>query len=62
MSLAEVAVAIDKSTRAVERGPAKLVEQELLGFAGPRKGRQWTKLTLVVAQFGQGYTILGTEL
>lgn len=44
MSLAEVAVAIGKSTRAVERAAAKLVEQGRLRFVGPRKGGQWEVL------------------
>lgn len=38
MSLAEVAVAIGKSTRAVERATAKLVKQRRLRFVGPSKG------------------------
>lgn len=44
MTLAEVAHSIGKSTSAVERAVAKLVEQGRLRFVGPRKGGYWEVL------------------
>jgi ATP-dependent DNA helicase RecG len=44
MTLAEVANAIDKSTSAVERASAKLVQERKLRYVGPRKGGYWEVL------------------
>lgn len=44
MTLAEVAKAIDKSLRAVERACAKLVKEGRLRYVGPRKGGRWEVL------------------
>lgn len=44
MTLAEVALAIGKSLRAVERASAKLVEEGRLKYVGPKKGGHWEVL------------------
>ncbi len=44
MTLAQVASAIGKSSSAVERATAKLVDQGRLRFDGPRKGGHWKVL------------------
>jgi ATP-dependent DNA helicase RecG len=41
MTLAEVAQAIGKSLRAVERAAARLVKAGRLRFVGPKKGGHW---------------------
>ncbi len=41
MTLAELAVAIERSLRAVERATAKLVQEGKLRYVGPRKGGHW---------------------
>jgi len=44
MTLAEVAVAIQKSPSAVERASAKLVQEGKLKYVGPKKGGYWEVL------------------
>lgn len=44
LTLAEIAKAIAKSLRAVERASAKLVKQGRLKHVGPRKGGRWEVL------------------
>lgn len=41
MTLSEVAAAIDRSVRAVERAAAKLTDEGRLRYVGPRKGGYW---------------------
>ena len=41
LTLDEVAIAIGKSTSAVERAASKLVKESRLRFVGPRKGGHW---------------------
>ena len=41
LTLAEVAVRIGKSVRAVERAAAKLSDQDKLKYVGPQKGGHW---------------------
>ncbi|MEI7749363.1 MAG: winged helix-turn-helix transcriptional regulator, partial [Chlorobiaceae bacterium] len=45
LTLAEVAKAIDKSLRAVERASAKLVNEGRLRYVGPTKGGHWEVLS-----------------
>ncbi len=45
LTLAEVAKAIHKSVRAVERASAKLVKEGRLCYVGPAKGGHWEVLT-----------------
>ena len=44
VTLADVATAIGKSLRAVERASAKLVQQGRLKHIGPQKGGHWEVL------------------
>jgi len=44
LTLAELAPAIGKSLRAVERATARLVREEKLRFVGPKKGGHWEVL------------------
>jgi ATP-dependent DNA helicase RecG len=45
LTLAEVAKAIHKSVRAVERASAKLVKEGRLRYVGPAKGGHWGVLS-----------------